>query len=89
LSKIGQDLWREGKTGKEIYDDLGARAKARGYRLDQDVVGHRLGDFPHQRFTKQRLPLVEFAPSSHLWILELQIIHDELKHGAFYEDLLF
>lgn len=85
----GKALWQKGKTGKEIYAHIEVRAKEMGYEFLPDVVGHRVGDFPHQRYSKESMPRVEFHPSAHLWILELQIVHPTLPIGAFYEDLLY
>jgi hypothetical protein len=86
----GKAKWlREQCSGVELYRYLEERAQALGYRTVPDVTGHRLGDFPHQKYSKQDLPGVGFTPSAHLWILELQIAHPTLPIGAFYEDLLF
>jgi hypothetical protein len=84
----GLENWRQGWTGKQIYERIIARTREAGYEFRDSVVGHRVGDFPHQRYTKEELPRLEFNPSSHLWVLELQIVHPTLPVGAFFEDLL-
>lgn len=76
-------------SGPQIYEYLRTRARSLGYSLLSDVDGHRIGDFPHQRYSKEGIPNLHFHPSAHLWILEIQIVHDELPIAAFYEDLLF
>ncbi len=82
--------WRNNQwTGPEIYEYLKNRSRSLGYSLLVDVDGHRIGDFPHHRYSKEGIPNLHFHPSAHLWILEIQIVHDELPIGAFFEDLLF
>jgi methionine aminopeptidase len=87
----GKALWEKNHdiSGKEIYRRLTERANQQGYELIDDVVGHRIGDFPHQKFSKEKFPKIEFRPSAHLWILELQIVDRAASLGAFYEDVLF
>ena len=89
LFQEGREYWlREKCTGEFLYQRIREQAKKLGYPLVENVVGHRLGDFPHQKYTKQELPKLEFQPSPGLWILELQIAHPTLPIGAFFEDLL-
>jgi hypothetical protein len=75
-------------SGQEIYQMLKKRAREMGFELLESVSGHRIGDFPHHKYCKQRLAHVEFSPKSLLWVLEVQIIHPEKKWGAFFEDIL-
>lgn len=89
LFEEGKGHWKLGWTGKQIYEVIVHRTHEAGYEFRDSVVGHRVGDFPHQRYSKQDLPGLEFTPSSHLWVLELQIVHPTLPVGAFFEDLLF
>ena len=90
LFESAKQKWKAEKcTGKALYEQIAFQAQTAGYQFVENVVGHRLGDFPHQKYSKQELPHVSFYPTGYLWILELQIIHPELPIGAFYEDLLF
>jgi len=84
-----QDQWVEKSwSGKQIYDFLKMRSKELGYELIEDAAGHRVSDFPHHRYTKEKLGRLEFHPSMHLWILEVQIKNPRLGIGAFFEDQL-
>jgi CDP-4-dehydro-6-deoxyglucose reductase len=91
LFEEGKKKWaaNPGITGKALYEYLTIRASEEGYRLLENVVGHRASDFPHQKYCKEKLPKMEFHPSRYLWVLELQIVHPTRPLGAFYEDLLF
>jgi len=81
--------WLSGKlTGEEIYAFLKSRACDLGYELVEQVHGHRMSDFPHQKYTKEKLATLSFHPSDALWILEVMIKHPKLPIGAFFEDLL-
>ena len=59
-----------------------------GWELNLDTSGHRLADFPHEALYSGSLSAVNFAPTTDLWVLEIQIRHPERQIGAFYEDLL-
>ena len=81
--------WKEGRRrGAEIYALLKRRAAERGYDLLERAAGHRLGDFPHHRHSKEQLAKIAFYPSPSLWVLEVQIVHTASRFGAFFEDLL-
>lgn len=81
--------WKEGRRrGDEIYALLKRRAGELGYGLLEQVAGHRLGDFPHHRHSKERLAKVAFHPSPALWVLEVQLVDPARRFGAFFEDLL-
>jgi Xaa-Pro aminopeptidase len=75
-------------TGEALYQFAEQTAKERGWSLNQDLGGHRLGDFPHDVHYESPLAKVPFCPSPKLWVLEIQIRHPEKLFGAFYEDLL-
>jgi CDP-4-dehydro-6-deoxyglucose reductase len=74
--------------GSELYGFLKEEARALGYILREDVSGHRIGDFPHHRFTKMNLSEAPFIPSESLWVLEVQILDPRGRFGAFFEDIL-
>ncbi|MEV8521894.1 M24 family metallopeptidase [Dyella marensis] len=81
--------WRtRGLSGEALYAFAGERAQAMGWRLNHAIKGHRVGDFPHAIHKAGDLGTLEQAPSSGLWILEIQIAHPSEPYGAFYEDLL-
>lgn len=81
--------WRvTGAGGKALYDYAAARADELGWRLNLDIKGHRVSDFPHAIFKAGDLGDFEGNPNPGLWILEIQLAHPARKFGAFYEDLL-
>jgi methionyl aminopeptidase len=84
-----RDVWfREKLTGRKLYDYAEKTAADRGWRLNRDLSGHRLSDFPHSAHYDGAMAAVDFTPSPLLWVLEIAIIHPERKFGAFYEDTL-
>ena len=89
LWKESHVLWNEGASGETMYAFLDKRAAELGYRLIDNVLGHRLSDFPHNKYSKERLGKVPFHPHTSLWVLEFQINDPENRFGVFYEDLLF
>ena len=83
------EVWRvQELSGQALYAFAGERAQAMGWRLNHEIKGHRVGDFPHSVHKAGDLGDLEAAPSSGLWILEIQIAHPDKPFGAFYEDLL-
>jgi Metallopeptidase family M24 len=81
--------WRDqGLNGTALYAFAAAEAEAMGWVLNLDMAGHRLADFPHKAIHKGPLAEAPYAPSSGLWVLEIQIRHPTLPISAFYEDLL-
>jgi Metallopeptidase family M24 len=84
-----QAKWRaDSVAGRELYDFATGEATAMGWELNLDTSGHRLADFPHEALYSGSLSAVNFAPTTDLWVLEIQIRHPERQIGAFYEDLL-
>jgi methionine aminopeptidase len=89
LFEEAQQEWREKKlSGEELYRFLKSRASALGYHLVEEVDGHRLGDFPHHKYSKERLKKIQFIPGNAVWVLEIQINHPTLRIGAFFENIL-
>ncbi|AVS76331.1 M24 family metallopeptidase [Paracidovorax cattleyae] len=81
--------WRHHKTsGQALYAYAAERAEAMGWRLNQDIKGHRVCDFPHAIYKAGNLGDFGLCPATGLWILEIQIAHPSRPFGAFYEDLL-
>ncbi len=84
-----RDKWfEEGLTGTALYDFAVATAESFGWKLNLDLSGHRLSDFPHSAHYDGPLAEVGFRPNPNLWVLEIAIIHPDGTFGAFYEDLL-
>ncbi len=89
LFREAQTRWNQNPTsGQEIYAFLKQRSLEFGYDLREDVRGHRVGDFPHHRFSKLNLSMTPFIPKDSIWILEVQILDREKRFGAFFEDSL-
>ncbi|MFF7107798.1 M24 family metallopeptidase [Pseudomonas sichuanensis] len=84
-----QAHWRsQGVTGIELYDFAAERAREMGWKLNLEIKGHRVSDFPHAIYRAGDLGAFDGQPGAGLWILEIQIAHPELPYGAFHEDLL-
>ncbi len=84
-----RDRWfADGITGKQLYDYAIEVAAGYGWKLNMDLSGHRLSDFPHSAHYDGPLADVDFRPNPNLWVLEIAIAHPERTFGAFYEDLL-
>lgn len=83
------DAWRtQGLSGEALYDFAERQAEAMGWRLNHEIKGHRVSDFPHSVHKAGDLGELADRPSGGLWILEIQIAHPTEPFGAFYEDLL-
>jgi len=81
--------WRnDGLDGQALYDHARQRAEAMGWRLNWEVKGHRVSDFPHAIYKAGALGEFDRPPATGLWILEIQIAHPTRPIGAFFEDLL-
>ncbi len=81
--------WREdGLGGKALYAYAVEQASAAGWRLNLDIKGHRVSDFPHAIYRAGNLGDFADCPNTGLWILEIQIAHPTRDFGAFYEDIL-
>lgn len=95
-AQAARDLWHEvagrwrddGLTGAALYAFAKSRAEAMGWRLNWEVKGHRVSDFPHAIYKAGALGEFDALPTTGLWILEIQIAHPTRPIGAFYEDLL-
>ena len=89
LFHVVADAWRtQGLSGQALYAFAEQRAEAMGWRLNHEIKGHRVSDFPHSVHKADDLGDLNNRPSSGLWILEIQIAHPTEPYGAFYEDLL-
>ncbi|AHX12073.1 (Fe-S)-binding protein [Dyella jiangningensis] len=89
LFHLVADAWRtRGLSGEALYAFAEEQAEAMGWRLNHEIKGHRVSDFPHAVHKAGDLGELGERPSSGLWILEIQIAHPTEPYGAFYEDLL-
>ncbi|MDR3444346.1 MULTISPECIES: M24 family metallopeptidase [Dyella] len=89
LFELTATAWREqGLSGEALYAFAEERAQAMGWRLNHEIKGHRVSDFPHSVHKAGDLGEYGERPSSGLWVLEIQIAHPTEPYGAFYEDLL-
>ncbi|MET3652733.1 M24 family metallopeptidase [Dyella japonica] len=89
LFRVTADAWRhQGLSGEALYAFAEQQADATGWRLNHEIKGHRVSDFPHSVHKAGDLGEYGERPSNGLWILEIQIAHPTEPYGAFYEDLL-
>ncbi len=75
-------------TGEDLYHYAEQAAAERGWKLNLDLSGHRLSDYPHSAHYDGALAEVPFRPNPNLWVLEIAVAHPDRRFGAFYEDLL-
>jgi len=75
-------------TGTELYEFATATTEALGWKLNMDLSGHRLSDYPHSAHYDGPMAEVGFRPAPNLWVLEIAIANPDKTFGAFYEDLL-
>ena len=89
LFHIVRKKWENEKlTGKELYAFAVDEADKMGWKLNMDLSGHRISDFPHAAVYDGPMADVEFCPSPLLWVLEIHIRHPTEPYGAFFEDML-
>lgn len=83
-----QEWLRRPASGRELYEFAARQAAERGWKLNLDLSGHRLADFPHAAIHDGPLAEVDFHPSSLLWVLEIHLLHPQRPFGTFFEDML-
>jgi Xaa-Pro aminopeptidase len=90
IHKEGIAHWLDTKcSGAELYTWTQARADALGWQLQREgATGHRVGDFPHHRFSRKHLINCDFSVAPNRWIYEVHLRDRHDRFGAFYEDLL-
>lgn len=96
LAKASEFIFREtekywkqtGATGIKLFEFAQNKTSELGYRLDHRMAGHRLGDFPHQLYSKHKLFEFENTPMNNIWVLEIHIVDDKNQRGSFYEDIM-
>ncbi len=79
---------KENLTGHELYQYAKSLAREYGYYFNFNMLGHRLGDFPHALHYKGNLLDFQSTPQVNLWVLEILISDKSKNFGAFYEDIL-
>ena len=88
IFRDAQAQWRRGLSGVDLYAYAEKLAHAHGCELVREVAGHRIADFPHALYGKQRLATADFPPSDGIWVLEIQVRDLQRPIGAFFEDVL-
>jgi Xaa-Pro aminopeptidase len=73
--------------GVALYEHIHQIAEKCGVVFSLDPAGHLIGAFPHRGWKKglNHFPATVIPGT---WILEIQVRHQHLPYGAFYEDLL-
>jgi Xaa-Pro aminopeptidase len=75
-------------SGIELYEFATKTTEEFGWKLNVDLSGHRLSDYPHSAHYDGPMAEVGFRPAPNLWVLEIAVAHPHKSFGAFYEDLL-
>jgi methionyl aminopeptidase len=84
-----RDAWFEQRlNGRELYAFAEQSCAQRGWKLNLELTGHRISDYPHKAHFKGPMSTVEIVPSPDLWVLEIGLAHPDRTFGAFYEDTL-
>jgi Xaa-Pro aminopeptidase len=84
-----REYWFDsGVTGQALYEFAVKTTEDLGWKLNLDLSGHRLSDFPHSAHYDGSIADVPFELHPDRWVLEIAIIHPDKTFGAFYEDLL-
>lgn len=84
------EVFKEKKlTGIELYQYASEEAQKLGLKLNSNMYGHRLGDFPHALHHRGDLGEFTDIPNPNLWVLEIHLINEKINRGAFFEDILF
>jgi methionyl aminopeptidase len=82
------DWFTLGLTGRALYDTAQRYSEEREWKLNFELTGHRLSDYPHKAHYAGSMSEVDIVPSPDLWVLEIHIAHPDGTFGAFYEDTL-
>jgi methionine aminopeptidase len=84
-----QRKWQETKlTGIGLLNYASDIAKTFDFELNPYMAGHRLGDFPHALFSKEKLFESKIVPSKNLWVLEIHLLDKKTGRASFFEDIL-
>ena len=86
---VTRHAWHEQQlSGAALYMVAENEALQRGWKLNFDLPGHRVSDFPHAAVHTGSLAQFEGVPSALRWILEIHLQHPTLPFGGFFEDML-
>lgn len=89
IFNLSEKAWLDQKlTGRELYQLAQQAATERGFKLNMNMDGHRLGDFPHHVHFQGDLGKFQHTPTPGLWVLEIHLIDEERQRAAFFEDIL-
>jgi len=84
-----RDAWfYEQRSGRDLYAFAERACRTRNWRLNLDLTGHRISDYPHKAHFNGAMSTVDIVPSPDLWVLEIGLAHPDGTFGAFYEDTL-
>jgi hypothetical protein len=84
-----QQEWKtQNLTGQALQKFASEKAKSLGFQLTENVQGHRIGDFPHHKYSRKNLASISFKPSANLWVFEVHLTQEGNPFGAFFEDIL-
>ena len=89
FQQVAMHWQKTGCHGDELYAFAEQNALALGYQFNQEIKGHRLGDFPHRLYANGSLGDFEGPIRDGIWVLEIQIRHPKLPIGGFMEQVLF
>lgn len=81
--EVREQWFATGMSGRELYDFATTKAEERGWRLNLDLSGHRLSEYPHSAHYDGPMAEIDFRPAPSLWVLEIAIIHPTRPFGAF------
>lgn len=88
FDEVREHWTKTSENGPKLYAFAKERASYYDLLLNQEMDGHRLGDFPHHIHFKGALLECEEAPAPNAWILEIHLQNKERTIGAFFEDIL-
>lgn len=87
--RITEEAWSQHQlTGPALYEVARKATEERGFKLNMQMDGHRLGDFPHHVHFKGDLATFNHTPIPGVWVLEIHVIDESRSRGAFFEDIL-
>ncbi len=90
IFNLTRKAWKEEKlSGIGLYQFAEKEARKLDLKLNTNMYGHRLGDFPHALYSREKLGSIDFIPAPQLWVLEIHLIDEKINRGAFFEDILF
>jgi Xaa-Pro dipeptidase len=90
----------EDVTGAQLYSYVCAQAREAGWEMTAPHAGHLIGEFPHEKIAGDKkecyIALSNHWPLRRLdsrgsvchWILEVHLLEEQHRFGAFFEQLL-